>query len=40
MTLLEKSYLNAGFVSEYNLKNSKEQYPAIYNSKYDFLGQS
>ncbi|WP_245944164.1 modification methylase [Helicobacter ganmani] len=40
MTLLEKSYLNAGFVSEYNLKDSKEQYPAIYNSKYDFLGQS
>lgn len=41
MTLLESSHLNHQFAQECVLENSKTQeYLAVYNPKYDFLGQS
>ena len=41
MTLLESSHLNHQFAQKCALKDSKEQeYLAVYNPKYDFLGQS
>lgn len=41
MTLLEKSYFNADFALKDTIQDSKKQeYLAIYNPKYDFLGQS
>lgn len=41
MTLLKKSHLNVDFISKPTTKAPKKQeYLAIYNPKYDFLGQS
>ncbi|WP_236033132.1 modification methylase [Helicobacter turcicus] len=41
MTFLEKSCFNADFAPKHTIKDSKKQeYPAIYKPKYDFLGQS
>lgn len=41
MTLLEKSHLNADLAPKDMIQDSKKQeYLAVYNPKYDFLGQS
>lgn len=41
MTLLGQSYFNVDFTTKNTIKDSqKQEYLAIYNPKYDFLGQS